>query len=106
MDTGKLDFCCPECDSNEWYTIDDVAKLYGCTFCYYVTTYYHDKQKREQQQLRAVELDFCCPECNCTKWYCIGDAGDGDKLLYGCARCDCVCTFDYVDEQEQEQEQR
>ncbi len=54
MDTGKLDFCCPECDSNEWYTIDDVAKLYSCTFCYHVTTYYHDKQKREQEQLLAL----------------------------------------------------
>lgn len=37
-----------------------------------------------------VELDFCCPECNCSQWYCIDD----DDKLYGCARCDYVCSFD------------
>ncbi|WP_181154594.1 hypothetical protein [Nostoc sp. 'Peltigera membranacea cyanobiont' N6] len=54
MDIVGLDFCCPECDSNEWYCIDDDYKLYGCAFCYHVLTYYYDKQKREQEQLQAL----------------------------------------------------
>ena len=43
-----------------------------------------------------VELDFCCPECNCSQWYCI----DENDKLYGCGRCDYVCTFNFDDEEE------
>jgi len=42
--------------------------------------------------METVELDFCCPECHCSQWYCIDD----DDKLYGCARCDYVCLFSYL----------
>ena len=49
-------------------------------------------------QVETVELDFCCPECHCTEWYLI----DNDDSLYGCARCDYVCSFDLDQEDETE----
>ena len=49
-----------------------------------------------EQECEVVELDFCCPECHCSQWYVI----DESDLLYGCLRCDYVCSFNLGDSED------